>query len=484
MSIHDVPMKPQGECLIGRVTAETIGFMPSRVWNPSPSEQHRTEPYDLPMTIQIGIYPTKETSAKFSPAPFAVIVERDEYKALVAVVAEPGRHCWNQVDFHAQEDGIEVKIDLEGHSNPVEIARHVRTAVIPGQPEETRHALLARGLRQLYPMSVSTSTAPDWWLKPIYCGWGDQVSTSMWLEGPGPEPRCIAYCTQGLYERWLRRLEAGGVPVGTVTIDHGWSPAGSWVPDTIRWPDLKGFIVRQHAAGRRVLLWIATWLWDGLPDQWCVFRDGIKLVADPTNSEYLDYIRRQVAVLLGSDGYDADGFKIDQLSYSPNERHPCGGSRFGDTRFYEPGTRPMRLAGDGWGCELLYRLQKTIYNAAKAAKPDALVTSSTVHPYFHDTFDMVRLHDTGFVKNGDIMSAMKVRADLAHATLPAKPIDTDNWISVDYAGWLKYTSNSRCIGVPCIFFAERFMLNWAAEPTTQLIPMQDLQRIAESWRRS
>ncbi|MDO9542235.1 MAG: hypothetical protein Q7J98_07930 [Kiritimatiellia bacterium] len=482
MSIGNVPLVPRGECLIGQVTNETIGFVSSRVWNPSPSNQHRTEPYDLPMTIRIGIESTEETFAKFSPAPFAVVVERDNRKALVAVTAEPGRHCWNQVDFRVQEDGIEVKIDLEGHSNPVEMARHVRIAVISGWPEETRHAILERGLRQLYPASISPSAVPGWWLKPSYCGWGDQVSMSIWLEGLGPEPRAIAYCTQGLYERWLRRLEAGNVPVGTVTIDHGWSPAGSWVPDTVRWPDLKGFIARQHAAGRRVLLWIAAWLWDGLPDRLCVLCDGVKLVTDPTNPDYLDYIRRQVAILLGPDGYDADGFKIDQLAHSPNERHPCGGSRFGDTRFYEPAACPMRLAGDGWGCELLYRLQKTIYAAAKAAKPDALVTSSTVHPYFYDTFDMVRLHDTGLVKDGDIMSAMKVRADLARAALPGKPIDADDWISVDYAGWLKYTSGSRCIGVPCIFFAERFILNWTAEPATRLIPMRDLRLIAESWR--
>lgn len=55
MSIGDVSMEPQGEFLIGQVTVESIGFVPSRVWNPSPSQRHRTEPYDLPMTIRIAI---------------------------------------------------------------------------------------------------------------------------------------------------------------------------------------------------------------------------------------------------------------------------------------------------------------------------------------------------------------------------------------------------------------------------------------------
>jgi hypothetical protein len=305
----------------------------------------------------------------------------------------------------------------------------------------------------------------------------------MWLEGVGPEPRALAYCIQGLYERWIRRLEQADVPVGTVIIDAGWSPAGAWEPHTERWPDLKRFIARQHAAGRRVLLWLATWLWDGLPDEWCVFCDDVKLTADPTHPDYVRFLRDKVRTLLCPDGYDADGFKIDQLAYVPSERAPRGGPRFGRTAHHPPPKTRIRLAGPGWGCELLWRLQREIYAAAKAAKPDALITSSTVHPYFHDTFDMVRLHDMGHVAP-DIFAAMKARSDLARAALPGKPIDTDDWIHSDYDLWMRYTSGSTALGVPCIFYAERFMLNWKAEPATRLVPLSDLRRIGRAWRKS
>jgi len=482
-SVERVELAVAGEALRAEIPAERLGFRTEAVWNPSPSVRHRTEAYPVPKTLRMGVAGTEESGAKFSPPPFAVVVQDGGHQALVAVAAEAGWHLWNQAEFTATADGVNVVVDLEGHTDPSVARGHVSVALIRGVSGESSLALLARGLRMLYPAADSQQQVPPWWLQPIYCGWGDQVTASMWLEGIGPEPRALAYCIQGLYERWIRRLEQADIPVGTIIIDAGWSPAGVWEPDTERWPDLKRFVARQHAAGRRVLLWLATWLWDGLPDEWCVFSDGVKLTADPTHPDYVRALRDKVRTLLSPDGYDADGFKIDQLAYVPSERAPRGGSRFGRTAHHPPPKNRIRLAGSGWGCELLWRLQREIYTAAKAAKPDALITSSTVHPYFHDTFDMVRLHDMGHVAP-DIFAAMKARSDLARAALPGKPIDTDDWIHSDYDLWMRYTSGSTALGVPCIFYAERFMLNWKADPATRLVPLSDLRRIGRAWRTS
>ncbi len=473
------------EFLAARVTPEDLGFRPDRIWNPSPARDHRTEPWPLPKTLAIGIFGNEDTGAKFSPPPFAVGIIGKGRQTLLAVGADAGWHLWNEIEFIADTEGVTVRIDLEGHSDPEEVASHVRIALTSGEKDESLLALLARGLCELYPDAYNkpSQPLPSWWSRPIYCGWGDQVSLSMWLEGVGPEPRGVAYNTQGLYERWIRRLEQAAVPFGTVTVDGGWSPAGTLKPCKDKWPDLKEFTRRQHAAGRKVLLWLATWLWDGLPDEWCVFMDGIKLCADPTNPEYRKYLREQVYELLSPEGMNADGFKIDQLAYSPSEHQPRGGAQFGRTDFYPPPKNPIRLAGRGWGCELLYLLQREIYSAAKSAKPDCLITSSTVHPYFHDTLDMVRLHDMGNVAR-DIFAAMGARADLANAALPGKLIDTDDWVHTDYDLWLRYTAGSGAIGVPCIFYADRFMLNWFAEPATREVALTDLQEIAKAWKES
>jgi hypothetical protein len=320
---------------------------------------------------------------------------------------------------------------------------------------------------------------PDWWRRPIYCGWGDQVAFAFKTQGVGPERRALAMCAQGLYERWVELLDDADVPVGTIIIDAGWSPAGRWQPNEVLWPDLRGFIARQHEQGRKVLLWLATWLWDGLPDEWCTHGDGRPMTADPTHPAYREQAAAWVTELISPDGYDADGFKIDQLAFCPTRAPRYWGPRFGYYWWNEEPLQQITMAGDGFGIELLHDYQQLIYDAAKAAKPDALVTSSTVHPYFHDTFDMVRIHDMGAVAD-DLMAAMKARCDLGAAALPGKLIDTDDWIHSDYDKWLTYTSGSHVLGVPCIFYAADFMLNWHNEPTTR--PIADLPAVAAAWR--
>ena len=212
-----------GDILSVRLTADELGFTPERVWNPSPSRTHRTEPYPVPQALQIGIQGNQETGAKFSPPPFAVEVEGNGgARTLLCVAADAGWHRWNEVVFETQTDGVTCTIDLEGHTSPAEAAEHVRLMLLPAEAGESRHELLARGLRAGYPEAFRpVDSAPEWWAKPIYCGWGDQVSTSMWLEGPGPEARALAYCLQGLHERWLGRLDEAEAPVGSIIIASG-----------------------------------------------------------------------------------------------------------------------------------------------------------------------------------------------------------------------------------------------------------------------
>lgn len=195
-----------------------------------PSVHHRLEPYPVPQTLLFGIAGTEATGDKFSP-PYALVVQGKEHQSLVAVVAEPGWHLWNDVSFEVQSHGLSVKVDLEGHTHPAAARLHIALAVVPAMPGETRLALLQRGMELLYPSARRRpARKPIWWSNPIYCGWGDQVTTAMWMEGLGPEPRALAYCLQGLYERWIRRLELASVPIGTVIIDAGWSPMGCWEP--------------------------------------------------------------------------------------------------------------------------------------------------------------------------------------------------------------------------------------------------------------
>jgi len=476
--------KKQGDELVFKVSATEIGFEPKRVWCPTPSYHHRTRPYSLPKTVSISTHSTEEAGARFSPSPYAVIVENGRRRAFVGVSADAGWHQWNHVSFDVNPQGVTVRVDLEGHTPMREAARHIHAHVIMREGIENRHAQLHRSLTQLYPeaMRPPKEPAPDWWTRPIYCGWGDQVGMSMALEGPGLEPRALAYNIQGLYERWVRRLDQAGVPFGTVIIDAGWSMGGAWKPLPMQWPDLKGFIARQHDLGRHVLLWIAPWHREGVPAEWCIRSGKRRLLTDPSHPSYRQWMEEQVHSLLSPDGYDADGFKIDQLAFVPSERGCWASEHFGRRVAMKPPYPRIRHHSRSWGCEFLREAQKAIYDAAKLAKPDALITSSTVHPYFHDSFDMVRLHDSGLVK-GDVVTAMKARSDLSRAALPWHKVDADDWVWRDFDQWLYYTLNSHTIGVPCLFYAENFMRSFSTEPAATPMPMSTLRKIARAWTR-
>jgi len=471
------------ETLLFEIPSSLLSFVPETVWCPSPSRDHRTSPYPVPQSIRMGVQDSQECGAKFTFPPLAVVVSGKGKKSLVIVSASRNWHRWNFCEFSVREKGVQVKVDLEGHTLPEKIKPFVSVYIVPSREEEKELALLSRGYLYLYPQVLQKKkTHFSWWHKPIYCGWGDQVALSMYLEGPGPEARALAYCNQGLYQRWLGRLQKADIPVGTVTIDAGWSPAGTLEPFKNHWPDLRGFVERQHQQGRHVLLWFGLWFHEGLPDKWCL-QAGKKLTVDSTHPGYIKYLRRQIRRLLSPEKncFNADGFKIDMLQFTPTERHSRGGEQFGRT--FSSGPHPrIRPFQSLWGLELLYRLQKEIYQTAKKIKPDALITSSTVHPYFHDTFDMVRLHDTGVITS-DVFAAMKARADLARAVLPYHLIDADDWVHSDYHQWLNYTKSSWQLGTPCLFYAERFVASWEKEPLTREIPLKDLASISSCWKK-
>ncbi len=461
------------------LSAAELGFAPSDAWYPAPTREHRADVHAVPKRFELGVFDTRDAGARLTPHPFVVVVGDGERRAAVVLKAEAGAHLFNFVDFEVDRGGVKALVDTEGHADEGWLAPRLKLVVVEGKGGEERMDLVARAMSQVYP--VPSRQILNWWLRPIYCGWGDQVAISLYLEGAGPEPRALAYCIQGLYERWINRLAKHGVPVGTVIVDAGWSLAGVWTPDPVRWPDLRGFIKRQHEAGRKVLMWIPTWMREGLPDEWLVHAGETPMVADPTVEPYRRFLREHVERLLSPHGFDADGFKIDQLQYVPCERRPRVSEHFGRSKWLDGPHGRVSVKGSEWGLELLYLLQKDIYESAKKAKPDALVTSSTLHPMFHDTFDMMRLHDTGLF-DGSVFDAMAARGRVSRAMLPHHPIDADDWVFAKYAEWVDYTSRSQAIGVPCIFYAERFVRSFKHEPATQPILGEDLERIGRAWR--
>jgi hypothetical protein len=154
-----------------------------------------------------------------------------------------------------------------------------------------------------------------------------------------------------------------------------------------------------------------------------------------------------VTLLLGSDGLDADGLKVDF-----SHRTPSGPS--------------LVRHGSGWGTALLHRLLAALYGAAKAAKPDALLITQTPNPSFADVTDMVRLNDALRLSDprpwAPVVPQMLHRGAIARAATPDLLVDTDDWAMPDLATWRAYQREKRAIGVPSLYYVDR--IDQSGEP--------------------
>jgi len=166
--------------------------------------------------------------------------------------------------------------------------------------------------------------------------------------------------------------------------------------------------------------------------------ERIPYAADPTNPKYQERMYKTVHKLLSSDEgcYNCDGFKLDFINNI--FMHPA-------VRFYDNSL---------YGVEVFKKLITLFHDAAKKAKPDALINNSIVNPYFSEVTDHIRLNDYNRRFVSDEFRVMKYRADIASASQPLTLIDTDSasYIYKDEA--MDYILNSYKLGVPDIYMLD------------------------------
>ena len=398
----------------------------------------------------------------------------------VSVVAPVEQLTFTTFRYDALDGGFLLRLAYEGHtrvgpggwSSPEFVLRPA------GAPLSVIHAyradLAARG------WAPEPGTPAEWWFDPIFCGWGAQCALAVRMTEHGEAPDvdnpegfvlppgaffAPDLARQDLYDRWLGRLASRGVRPGTIVIDDRWQAEyGTNTVDVEKWPDLRGWIASRHDEGRRVLLWFKAWDAEGLPAALTVTdAHGEPLAVDPSNPAYLAELARQVTWMLSADGLDADGFKVDFT-----QRAPSGVS--------------LRTHGDGvWGIAALHAIIRTIHDAAKAVKPDALVVTHTVHPSFGAVADMIRLND---VLEDDVhgepvpvADQVRFRHAVAVASLPGHPIDTDQWPMPSRDEWLAYARVQAELGVPALYYVE------SIDNSGEDITDDDLDEIAAIWDR-
>ncbi|WP_326638603.1 hypothetical protein OIE67_09325 [Nonomuraea fuscirosea] len=363
---------------------------------------------------------------------------------------------FTELAYEPLDGGALLRFDYEGHTEVrgewTSPAVVFRAASSPWEAiSHHRDDLVTHGLAPEGPVRERHA----WWSEPLFCGWGAQCARA---DGRSP----VELSRQDLYDEWLARIEEHGIVPGTIVIDDRWQLTyGDPEPDEAKWPALREWIAARHARGQRVLLWWRAWSPEGLPAQECVTDAGGRAVAaDPSNPAYRRRIRAVMERLLGDLG--ADGFKVDFTQWSPSGSH-------------------LKAYGTAWGPALLHELLATLYDAAKAVKPDALMITHTPHPAFADVSDMIRLNDVlEYDAAGDLVPAvdqLRYRHAVATRAMPGHLIDTDQWPMPSRADWLAYAEAQPELGVPALYYVD------SIDNTREPITGADLRQIAEWWRR-
>lgn len=388
----------------------------------------------------------------FTPPPFCFAFEHAGGWLGLGVEADPGGHQFSEYRYHGSRGAFALSLGYEGQT--LADGDYTLPAIgfdFADSPYAAlaSHCASARA-RLGHPRPAAQAA---WWRAPIFCGWGAHGYLASLERGRHPD-----YARQEHYERFLATLERHRLDPGIVVIDDKWQAAyGTNAADSEKWPDLPGFVAAQHRRGRRVLLWLKLWDPEGLPADECVRNAaGLPIAADPTSPAYEARLRASVRQMLGPDGYDADGFKIDFSA-----RVPSG-----------PG---LRRYGTAWGLELMRRCLEIIYDEAKRSKPDALVMSHTPHPYLADITDMVRLNDVN--TGSEIITAMRHRARVARLACPEALIDTDNWPVKNRASWRSYLRAQEQLGIPSLYYVDHI------DSTGEPLEEEDYALLREIWGR-
>jgi hypothetical protein len=404
----------------------------------------------------------------FTPAPLSLWLTTDDVDGPAAssagwvglsLSAPVGELTFAQFEYVPGDRAFGLRVDYEGHT-PVDGEFRAPTVVVtPGASDpysglRTHRAdLVARGVAP----QPTPREAPAWWREPIFCGWGAQCSLA---RTTGENARALS--TQAGYDRFLSHLEAQGVVPGTVVIDDKWQAAyGTNEPDRDKWPDLRAWIASRHERGQRVLLWWKAWDAEGLEVELCIRNaDGAPVAFDPSNPSARERLAGVVARMLGSDGLDADGLKIDFTARTPSGRS-------------------LTAFGAARGIALLHELLSIVYAAAKETKRDALLITHTPHPSFVDVTDMIRLNDMLRLDDPGprppVVPQMRYRAEVTRAACPELLIDTDDWCVPSLDEWRRYLDVKSLFGVPSLYYAE------SLDATGEQLEQHDYEALRTTW---
>lgn len=361
----------------------------------------------------------------FSPAPLNFAFYHGDAAMSIGIGAKPGDYRFNGLEysgclksascFYVNYEGF---TQAQGSFVSPEAAIHFGYA-----PFSCLQSYIAWIDANGYGTQFRFPEAP-WHRGPIFCGWAEQTALC-------PADMSAAdRATQANYEAWMDELDRRGVPVRTIVVDDKWQKYyGRFEVDTDKWPDMAGFVRRQHEKGRRVLLWIPGYQVEGVPKEYCALDEkGEPVMAVPGLEAYDAMVREEIIRLI--EQTDIDGFKEDWIGRTGHS----GLSNYGVTH----------------GIELVRRFQFVVHDALHSVKPDGLLETQTPNPVMRESSDMLRLNDIWFATR-ELPEMMRDRARIARLA-GWQVIDCDNAGATILPEWIQFQQLQPAIGVPSLYF--------------------------------
>ena len=385
----------------------------------------------------------------FAPPPLFLAFEKSGGWTSIGLGDKPGNYLFNGLEYSGSRyAGASFWVNYAGYRSAADGFASPTVALHFGASE---YDTLAKYVSWVDQKGFGAKRPfPDvaWHHRPIFCGWAEQTR-----EASTRHIEAHDLATQADYERWIAVIESRGLPFGTVVIDDKWqSKYGTFDVDEKKWPDLKGFIAKQHAKGRHVLLWVPAFHREGLPPELAVMLNDHPLAGDVSNPAYEEYLRGKIRHLVADLG--VDGFKEDWIggvSRSPN----------------------LKMHAPPFGIEFVRRFQFILYDETHKWKPDALVETQTPNPLFRESSDVLRLNDIWYGAR-NVPEMMRRRARISKiAGWPV--VDCDNASSTNLEQWWNYMQAQPSIGIPALYFVYR------TESTMEETPAEMWQRLAEIW---
>jgi hypothetical protein len=430
----------------------------SRYFSPQPN--HADQYYfsiAMPQSVGVleehapppGFHPELMTGL-YAPPPLFLAFEKSGSWAGIGIGEKPGNYLFNALEYSGSKyAGASFWVNYSGYRSAADGFASPSVAIHFGSSEYDTLSQYVSWIDQQGYGTKKRFPNARWHSLPIFCGWAEQTR-----EASTRHIEAHDLATQADYERWITVIESRELPAGTIVIDDKWqNKYGTFDVDEKTWPDMKGFIAKQHSKGRHVLLWVPAFHREGLPDELTVKLGDRPVAGDVTNPAYEEFLRGKIRHLVADLG--VDGFKEDWIG---------GVSRSPNLKMHTP----------LFGIEFVRRFQFILHDEAHKWRPDALIETQTPNPLFRESSDVLRLNDIWYgARNVPEMMGRRARiAKIAGWNL----VDCDNASSTDLEEWWSYMQVQPSLGIPALYFV------YQTESTKEEVPGEKWRQLAEIWR--